>query len=100
MPEQIQKIFKKTHLRYEKEFIVIDFIYLNKSNEYCKKFSELLLKVEKEELNKNRKINPKLQKRGLLINPLDFYYDDKTEKWKQIYLSDDDKLKFDNQELF
>lgn len=49
MPEQIQQIFKETFLRYEKEFIVLDFIYLNKEDKYCKKLIELLSKVDNNE---------------------------------------------------
>lgn len=44
---------------------------------------DLVLKIEKDEINKGRDTN-KGTKRGLLINPLDFYFDDKMARWKKI----------------
>lgn len=44
---------------------------------------DIVLKVDKDELNKGRDTN-KGTKRGLLINPLDFYYEDKMARWKKI----------------
>lgn len=46
MPEQIEKIFEKVYLRYEKEFIVLDLNYLDKDNGYYKKLIELLQEIE------------------------------------------------------
>ncbi|MGJ0352581.1 SIR2 family protein [Aliarcobacter cryaerophilus] len=103
MPEQIQKIFEKTHLRYEKEFIVIDFIYLNKSNEYYKKFSELLLKIDKEE-ELDKQINLKMNKifeilskagiGGIMFNEKE-YCEFKTPLYNGLDLSNIIDFKFD-----
>ena len=44
---------------------------------------DIVLKIEKDEINKGRDTN-KGTKRGLLINPLEFYYDEKMTRWKKL----------------
>lgn len=60
---------------------------------------DLVLKVKKEDMQYQHKIG-KGNKRGLLINPLDFYFDENAGKYKKLEMSKEDKEKFDKGELF
>lgn len=60
---------------------------------------DLVLKVKKEDMQHQHKIG-KSNKRGLLINPLDFYYDENAGKYKKLEMSKEDKEKFEKGELF
>ena len=46
---------------------------------------DVVLKVSREDLNRPIRIKNKGIKRGLLINPCDFVYNKKTEKWISVY---------------
>ena len=60
---------------------------------------DVVLKVKKEDLIQQHRIGS-ANKRGLLINPLDFYFDENSGKYKKIMLTDDEVLKIKNQTLF
>jgi hypothetical protein len=51
MPEQVKKVFPKVFMRYDENYIILDFTFLTKTNIYYNKFVELLVKFDAKELD-------------------------------------------------
>ncbi|RXJ97593.1 hypothetical protein CRU98_13245 [Arcobacter sp. CECT 8986] len=107
------QIIKREHIfeRKDKTFVlhnvkkVFTLIIEQEDSNFYKKAQyktngiDIVLKVKKEDIQHQYKIG-KGNKRGLLINPLDFYYDENAGKYKKLEMSKEDKEKFEKGELF
>lgn len=60
---------------------------------------DVVLKIRKEDMNRMRH-TPRGSKRGIIIDPLDFYYDEKSGSYKKFEMSREDRERFDRGEIF